>query len=113
MVPTGTESTWELIQGLRPNQGRAVRDDPPEDTGAECTLVRNAAPSLAGRQLHVFIYPALAHDSFVLGSRIPSDRENLGTFSDISVWFDRTLVETFKFPSGITLVTQVSMRPTG
>lgn len=26
-------------------------------------------------------------------------------FSNISVWFDRTLVETFKFPSGITLVT--------
>lgn len=102
------KSTSDLVhRRLRPsNQGPAAYTPiDPRIRGAEYTLLRNAASSFAGRLLQIFIYPALAHGSFVLSPRIPSDRENLGTFSDTSVWFDRTLVETFKFPSGITLVT--------
>lgn len=79
--------------------------DQPEDKRGRGQAPEERRVPVSWEVLRIFIYPALAHGSFVLSSGIPSDRQNLGTFSDISVWFDRTLVETFKFPSGITCYT--------
>lgn len=81
------ETKWNHPHGHEIRIGPDPQAAPAQDRlinrrirGAEDTLLRNAASPSAGRQLQIFIYPALAHGSFVLSSRIPSDRENLGTY---------------------------------